>query len=54
MIGDSKGRLALVLVDFAALLGGLGFLLLGYLPWPWLKTGGRPVTSTPAPSSPTR
>src|SRR5947209_3158237 len=37
MIADSKGRLALVLVDFAALLGGLGFLLLGRLPWPWLK-----------------
>src|SRR6266478_5673989 len=37
MIGNSHGRLALVLVDFAALLGGLGFLLLGYLPWPWLK-----------------
>jgi uncharacterized membrane protein YbhN (UPF0104 family) len=37
MIADSKGRLALVLVDFAALLGGLGFLLLGHLPWPWLR-----------------
>jgi uncharacterized membrane protein YbhN (UPF0104 family) len=37
MIADSKGRLALVLVDFAALLGGLGFLLLGHLPWSWLK-----------------
>lgn len=38
MIGDPKGRLALVFVDFAALLGGLGFLLLGHLRWPWLKT----------------
>ena len=38
MIGDPKGRLALVLVDFAALLGGLGFLLLGILKWPWLKS----------------
>lgn len=37
MIGDSKGRLALVFVDFAALLGGLGFLLLGHLHWGWLK-----------------
>jgi len=37
MIGNSHGRLALVLVDFAALLGGLGFLLLGHLPWSWLK-----------------
>jgi uncharacterized membrane protein YbhN (UPF0104 family) len=37
MIANSNGRLALVLVDFAALLGGLGFLLLGHLPWSWLK-----------------
>src|SRR5437868_6159729 len=38
MIADGNGRLALVFVDFAALAGGLGFLLLGYLPWRWLKT----------------
>jgi uncharacterized membrane protein YbhN (UPF0104 family) len=38
MIGNDKGRLVLVLVDFAALMGGLGFLLLAYLPWAWLKT----------------
>src|SRR6185437_804073 len=38
MIGDSKGRAALVFVDFAALAGGLGFLLLGHLNWPWLKS----------------
>jgi glycosyltransferase 2 family protein len=38
MIGNDKGRLALIFVDFAALLGGLGFLLLGYLRWAWLKT----------------
>ena len=31
MIANSKGRLALVFVDFAALSGGLGFLLLGHL-----------------------
>ena len=37
MIADGHGRLALVFVDFAALAGGLGFLLLGRLPWPWLK-----------------
>jgi glycosyltransferase 2 family protein len=37
MIADGNGRLALVFVDFAALFGGLGFLLLGHLPWPWLK-----------------
>jgi uncharacterized membrane protein YbhN (UPF0104 family) len=37
IIGDANGRLALVFVDFAALAGGLGFLLLGYLPWSWLK-----------------
>ena len=38
LIGNEKGRLALVLVDLAAVSAGLGFLLLGYLPWPWLKT----------------
>jgi uncharacterized membrane protein YbhN (UPF0104 family) len=38
LIGDERGRLALVLVDLAAVSAGLGFLLLGYLPWPWLKT----------------
>lgn len=38
MIGDAKGRLALVFVDFAALAGGLGFLLLGHLQWAWLKS----------------
>ncbi len=38
MILDPNGRLALVFVDFAALAGGLGFLLLGHLPWRWLKT----------------
>jgi uncharacterized membrane protein YbhN (UPF0104 family) len=37
MIADANGRLALVFIDFAALLGGLGFLLLGNLHWPWLK-----------------
>jgi uncharacterized membrane protein YbhN (UPF0104 family) len=38
MIDDANGRLALIFVDLAALTGGLGFLLLGYLPWPWLDT----------------
>lgn len=38
MIGDAKGRLALVLVDFASLTCGLGFLLLGHLQWAWLKS----------------
>jgi uncharacterized membrane protein YbhN (UPF0104 family) len=38
MIADRNGRLALVFVDFAALTGGLGFLLIGRLPWSWLKT----------------
>src|ERR1700692_3171281 len=37
LISDSHGRSALLLVDFAALAGGLGFLVLGRLPWPWLK-----------------
>jgi uncharacterized membrane protein YbhN (UPF0104 family) len=37
LIGDVYGRSALQLVDFAALAGGGGFLLLGMLPWLWLK-----------------
>ncbi|WP_291848334.1 lysylphosphatidylglycerol synthase transmembrane domain-containing protein [Bradyrhizobium sp.] len=37
LIADPTGRSALLLVDFAALAGGLGFLLLGRLQWPWLK-----------------
>jgi len=37
LIGDPNGRAALALVDFAALAAGLGFLVLGALPWPWLK-----------------
>jgi hypothetical protein len=37
LIGDPDGRTALLLLDFAALAGGLGFLVLGMLPWPWLK-----------------
>jgi uncharacterized membrane protein YbhN (UPF0104 family) len=38
LIGDTQGRLALVLIDLAAISAGLGFLLLGRLPWAWLKT----------------
>src|SRR5215831_2423812 len=38
MIGDVKGRLALMSIDFGALGGGLGFLLLGRLHWTWLKS----------------
>jgi uncharacterized membrane protein YbhN (UPF0104 family) len=37
LIGDPNGRTALLLVDFAALAGGVGFLVLGRLQWPWLK-----------------
>ncbi len=37
LIDDPHGRSALLLVDFAALAGGVGFLVLGALPWPWLK-----------------
>jgi glycosyltransferase 2 family protein len=37
LISDPHGRTALLLVDVAALAGGLGFLLLGRLDWPWLK-----------------
>src|SRR6267154_1184060 len=37
LIEDPHGRLALLLIDFAALAGGMGFLVLGRLPWPWLR-----------------
>src|SRR4051794_15557882 len=37
LIGDANGRSALLFVDFAALAGGLGFLLFGRLRWPWLE-----------------
>jgi hypothetical protein len=37
LIGDPQGRSALLFVDFAALSGGLGFLVLGWLRWPWLE-----------------
>jgi uncharacterized membrane protein YbhN (UPF0104 family) len=38
LIDSYHGRLALVLVDMAAIGAGVGFLLLSRLPWPWLKT----------------
>ena len=37
LISDPHGRSALLFVDFAALAGGVGFLVLGALPWPWLR-----------------
>jgi uncharacterized membrane protein YbhN (UPF0104 family) len=37
LIEDANGRLALLLIDLAALAGGLVFLVLGRLRWPWLK-----------------
>jgi len=37
LINNSKGRLALALVDVAAIAAGLGFLLFGRLSWGWLK-----------------
>ena len=37
LITDSQGRSALLLLDFAALACGLGFLLFGFLRWQWLK-----------------
>jgi len=37
LITDPAGRSALLFVDFAALAGGGGFLVLGRLPWRWLK-----------------
>ncbi len=38
LITDPHGRSALLLVDLAALAGGLGFLVFGALKWRWLKT----------------
>jgi uncharacterized membrane protein YbhN (UPF0104 family) len=38
LIGDPHGRYALLFVDFAALAGGTVFLLVGRLPWAWLRT----------------
>ncbi|MBI5263822.1 MAG: flippase-like domain-containing protein [Bradyrhizobium sp.] len=38
LLNDVQGRSALLLVDFTALAGGGGFLILGALPWPWLKS----------------
>jgi glycosyltransferase 2 family protein len=37
MISNDRGRLTLVFVDSAGLVGGLSFLLLAYLPSAWLK-----------------
>ncbi|HEY5126042.1 MAG TPA: lysylphosphatidylglycerol synthase transmembrane domain-containing protein [Bradyrhizobium sp.] len=37
LITDPHGRSALLFVDLAALAGGVGFLVLGRLHWPWLK-----------------
>ena len=38
LITDPHGRSALLLVDLAALAGGIGFLIFGALRWSWLKT----------------
>jgi glycosyltransferase 2 family protein len=38
LIENGKARLALVAVGALAIGGGLGFLLLGYLKWRWLKS----------------
>ncbi|MCW5702942.1 MAG: flippase-like domain-containing protein [Bradyrhizobium sp.] len=37
LISDPRGRSALLLLDFAALACGLGFLLFGFLRWKWLR-----------------
>jgi uncharacterized membrane protein YbhN (UPF0104 family) len=38
LIGNTEGRIALVVLDFAALAACVGFLVLGVLPWGWLKS----------------
>ena len=37
LIADTNGWMALLLLDLAALAAGFGFLVIGLLPWPWLK-----------------
>jgi len=37
LIANQQGRLALVVVDAAAISAGLGFLIFGVLRWPWLN-----------------
>jgi uncharacterized membrane protein YbhN (UPF0104 family) len=38
LIANNQGRIALVIVDVGAICAGVGFLILGYLPWRWLRT----------------
>jgi len=38
LIVDEKGRYAIALLGLAAIGAGAGFLLLGWLPWPWLDS----------------
>ena len=38
LVGNHRGRYALLLVDLAALAASVGFLILGRLQWGWLKT----------------
>jgi uncharacterized membrane protein YbhN (UPF0104 family) len=38
LVTDEHGRSALLLLDLAALAGGLGFLVLGALKWRWLRS----------------
>jgi uncharacterized membrane protein YbhN (UPF0104 family) len=38
LVANHRGRIALLLVDVGALGAGLGFLIVGYLPWKWLTT----------------
>ncbi|MDB5485972.1 MAG: hypothetical protein JWR29_1876, partial [Tardiphaga sp.] len=38
LIADPAGRTALLIVDALALAAGMGFLIIGWLPWSFLKT----------------
>jgi uncharacterized membrane protein YbhN (UPF0104 family) len=38
LIRNDRGRMALILIDIAAMSAGAGFLLVNYLPWKWLRT----------------
>ena len=38
LVANHRGRIALLLVDVGALGAGLGFLVIGFLSWKWLRT----------------
>ncbi len=51
LITDPNGRSGLLFIDFAALTAGIGFLILGKLPWLWLTRWWEPGTFSRARQS---